>query len=116
MSTRQLQFKRISSDEDASFLMPGQQSPMTLVIFCGADAPVVQKARELSAELDVPEQWGFALVDPEAASETTRWFGIKDMPAMGAVCDGALLALEYECSLEAFERLIHVARQQYAQL
>lgn len=116
MSTRQLHFKRIASDEDASFLMPGQQSPMTLVIFCGAGAPVVHKARELSAQLDIPEEWGFALVDPESASETARWFGIKDMPAMGAVCDGALLALEYECSVEAFERLIHLARQQHHQL
>ncbi len=116
MSAQPLEFRRVDSDEDASFLMPGPQKQMTLVVFCGADAPVVGKARELSSQVDIPEQWSFAVVDPKAATETVRWFGVNDVPAMGAVYDGALLAVEYECSLEAFERLIQLAKQQYVHL
>lgn len=116
MSAQPLKFRRIANDEDAQFLMPGQGADMTLVIFCGADAPVVDKARALSSEVEIPEAWSFAVVDPEVAADTARWFGVTEMPAMGAVYDGALLAVEYECSTQAFERLIELAQQQYVHL
>ena len=113
MTQRTQKIRQICSDEDASFLMPGQGGQPTVVLFCGAQAPVVDKARGISTRAGLPDQWSLAVVDPDEAVETARWFGVSDQPAMGVVFDGALLAVEYECSTEAFERLLHVARQQF---
>jgi hypothetical protein len=116
MKTRPLAIRRVASDEDASFLMPGQGGDMTLVIFCGAQAPVIERARAVAAEVVFPAHWSIAVIDPDSAAKTARWFGIKDVPAMGAVCDGALLDVEYECTTDAFERLVRIAKQQYSNL
>ncbi len=116
MNKQPIPMRRITSDEDASFLMPGHGDEVTLVLFCGAGAPVVQRARELSTQVRLPGAWSLAVLDPQVARDTAHWFGVTELPAMGAVCDGALLAVEYECSLEAFERLIAWAKRQFGQL
>lgn len=116
MNNHTIAFRRVASDDDAAFLMPGHHDAVTLVLFCGAQAPVIERARALADQVELPQGWSLAVVDPNSAADTARWFGVTEVPAMGAVSDGALLAVEYECSLEAFERLIGLAKRQFRHL
>lgn len=51
----------------------------------------------------------YALVADEA-KEITRWFGIARFPALAALLDGSLLALEEGCEQGCAERLLEHAR------
>ena len=53
-------------------------------------------------------QHGVAFLAPQAAENTARWFGLGDTASMAVIRKGAILAIEQECSSEAFERLIEV--------
>jgi len=110
------EFCEINADEDAEFLMPGKSPKLHLVLFCAPGAPTIQKARDLVTQIEVPEDLAFVHLDPSGAPETTRWFGLSDTIGMAAIYDGAMLAVEYECSLDAFRRLLTTARQQHARL
>ncbi len=111
-----IEFREVTSDEEATFLMPGNTQRLHLVLFCEPGSPTVQKARDLICEIDVPEQWMFVHLDPNRAPRTTRRFGLSDQVGMAAIYDGSMLAVEYECSLEAFRRLLGTARHQHASL
>lgn len=104
-------FETISSDEDASRLMPDGSPEPHLVIFCGQGAEVLEKAEALLQSTRLPSRWRLARVDPGAARATARWFGLEDAPSMAVIRSGAILAIEQECSSDAFERLIEVARR-----
>ena len=110
--SEQIEFREIESDADASFLMPGNDGGLHIVLFCEAGAPAVRKARELAPELEIPDEWDFVLLDPSRANETARRFGVDETSGMAVVGEGSLLAIEHECSLEAFRRLIEVAEKQ----
>jgi hypothetical protein len=111
-----IEFCEVNTDEQAEFLMPGHSPKLHLVLFCAPGAPTVQKAQELVVQIDVPEELGFVHLDPEGAPETTSWFGLSDQVGMAAIYDGAMLAVEYECSMAAFQRLLVTARQQHDSL
>jgi hypothetical protein len=114
--TDSIEFCEVTADEEAVFLMPGQSQRFHLVLFCEPGSPTVEKAQALVSETEVPEQWRFVHLDPHSAPKTAQWFGLSDQMGMAAIFDGALLAVEYECSLEAFRRLLGTARQQHALL
>ena len=111
-----IEFREVRNDEEASFLMPGRSSEIHLVMCCDAGAPAVKKAARLAPQVDLPSDWDLVVLDPEQASETARWFGIAEASGMAVIHDGVLLAIEFECSLDAFERLIDVAERQASQL
>ncbi|MGM0557387.1 MAG: hypothetical protein ACQEVA_13475 [Myxococcota bacterium] len=102
-------FDTITNDEDASRLMPGGSAEPHLVIFCGQGADVLERAEALLETTPLPSRWRLARVDPKAAENTARWFGLGDTASMAVIREGAILAIEQECSREAFERLIEVA-------
>jgi hypothetical protein len=104
-------FETITNDEDASRLMPGGSAEPHLVIFCGHGAKVLEKAEALLESTRLPSQWRLARVDPQAAENTARWFGLGDSASMAVIREGAILAIEQECSTQAFERLIEVAKR-----
>jgi hypothetical protein len=107
-------FFEVTSDEDAAFLMPGHSERLHLVLFCEPTSPTVDKAKELVGEVDVPDQWALVHIDPQSAPETIRRFGLSDQVGMAAIYDGSMLTVEYECSLDAFRRLLTTAGQQHA--
>ena len=104
-------FETISTDEQASRLMPGGSSNPHLVVFCGHGSTVVEKAEAILETTPLPSQWRLARVDPASAETTARWFGLGDIPSMAVIRKGTILAIEQECSAEAFSRLIEVARR-----
>ncbi|MFW5967761.1 MAG: hypothetical protein ACOCV2_09600 [Persicimonas sp.] len=110
------EFRAIKSDEEAGFLMPGRSEGLHLVLFCEPDSPTVDKAREYLGRVEVPDDWRFVHLIPSEAPETTEWFGLSDTMGMAVIADGAMLAVEYECSLGAFKRLMSTARKQYDSL
>jgi hypothetical protein len=57
----------------------------------------------------------YALVADEAR-DITRWFGISRFPALAAVLDGSLVALEEGCEQGCAERLLGHARHAAALL
>lgn len=107
-----VQFLEVDSDDEASFLMPGESDALHVVLFCEPGSPTVQKACSLAPDVDLPEDWNLVLLDTDEAEQTARHFGVDDVTGMAVVEDGAILDIEYECSLEAFRRLIDVAERQ----
>lgn len=107
-----VQFREVASDEEASFLMPGESDALHVVLFCEPGSPTVEKACSLAPEVEIPEDWNLVLLDTEEAEETARHFGVDDVTGMAVIEDGSILDIEYECSLEAFRRLIEVAARQ----
>lgn len=108
-----VQFREISSDDEASLLMPGEEGGgLHVVLFCEPGSPTVEKACSLAPEVEVPEDWSLVLLDTDEAEETARHFGVDGVTGMAVIEDGAILDIEYECSLEAFRRLIEVAQRQ----
>lgn len=107
-----VQFREIQSDEDASFLMPGGDDALHVVLLCEPGSPTVEKARELAPEVDIPTDWDLVWLDTDRAERTARHFGVQNVEGMVVVEDGSILDIEYECSLEAFRRLIDVAKRQ----
>jgi hypothetical protein len=105
-------FREVTSDEDASFLLPGNDDHLHIVLFCDAGAPAVQKARQLAPKVDIPAEWDLVLFDPDDAPETAKWFGVDERSGMAVIGHGSLLDIEYECSLSSFKRLIDVAKRQ----
>lgn len=51
------------------------------------------------------------VVDVATDDERTSWYGISDVPAVAVVCDGALLAIEHECSEAACTRVCKAASE-----
>jgi hypothetical protein len=111
-----VEFCEVNTDENAEFLMPGKSTRLYLVLFCAPGAPTIQKAKDLVTQIEVPDDLAFVHLDPSGAPETTRWFGLSEQVGMAAIYDGAMLAVEYECSLDAFGRLLATARQQHSRL
>ena len=107
-----IEFREITSDDEASFLMPGNDGFLHIVLFCESGAPVVDRAREIVPEVEIPEAWDFAVIDTAEAPETVRWFGVDEASGMAVIRDGSLLDIEYECSIDAFGRLIATAKKQ----
>jgi hypothetical protein len=101
----------ISTDEDASRLMPGGSSQPHLVVFCGDGSRVLEKVERLLEEADFPVDWRLARIDPELAEMTAQWFGVGEGSSMAVIREGAILAIEQECSIDAFARLIEVAKR-----
>lgn len=107
-----VQFHEVTSDEEASFLMPDGDDALHVVLFCEPGSPTVRKACELAPEVDIPEDWNLVRLDTDGADQTARHFGLADIEGMAVIEAGAILDVEYECSLEAFRRLIEVAERQ----
>lgn len=106
------QFYEVTSDEEASFLMPEGDEALHVVLFCEPGSPTVQKAREFAPDVDIPTDWKLVVLDTERAERTARYFGVDEIQGMAVVEEGAILDIEYECSVEAFRRLIDVAKRQ----
>lgn len=104
-------FEIIANDEAASRLMPGGSLRPHLVIFCGQEASVLEQAETLLETTRLPSGWQLARVEPKAAQKTARWFGLGDTACMAVIREGAILAIEQECSRDALERLIEVAKR-----
>ncbi|MFB6351277.1 MAG: hypothetical protein ABEN55_17980 [Bradymonadaceae bacterium] len=107
-----VEFHEVTSDEEASFLLPDGDDALHVVLFCEPGSPTVQKACELAPEVDIPEDWNLVRLDTEGARRTARHFGVAELEGMAVVENGTILDVEYECSLEAFRRLIEVAKRQ----
>jgi len=107
-----IDFREITSDEEASFLKPGANDALHIVLFCHADSPVVEKARRMVPEVDIPADWDFTILDTDRADEIAGWYGLTDASGMAVISDGSLLTIEYECSVDALRRLIDVAQKQ----
>ena len=107
-----IEFREVTSDEEASFLKPGADDALHIVLFCQADSPVVQKARRLVPEVDIPADWDFTILDTDGVDEIANWYGLTDASGMAVISDGSLLTIEYECSVDALRRLIDVAQKQ----
>lgn len=107
-----VEFHEITSDDEASVLMPGEDDSLHLVLFCHKDAPTVERARQLAPRVDIPSNWDIVVLDAEKAPETASWYGVDETSGMAVIRDGSLLDIEYECSLDAFRRLIETAKRQ----
>ena len=107
-----ISFREVTSDEEATFLMPEGDDDLHVVLFCDPGSPTIEKACELAPDVDIPADWDLVWLDTEQAEQTAGHFGVREVEGMAVVEDGAILDIEYECSLEAFQRLIEVAQHQ----
>jgi len=111
-----VQFHEVTSDDEASFLMPADGADdagsLHVVLFCEPGSPTVEKACQYAPQVDIPTDWHLVLLDTNNAEETAQYFGLRDITGMAVIEDGAILDIEYECSIEAFRRLIDIAKRQ----
>lgn len=107
-----VEIREIHDDSEAQFLMPGGGSGLHLVMCCTEHSEIREKVKELAPSVDIPEGWDFVWLNPNEATETARWFGLSDASGMAVIKGGQLLAVECECSLDGFERLIELAKRQ----
>ena len=108
----------VRCDEDARFALPGGGGVHVALLFDGAS---LDGARAL-AELGKSALVGWcALLEPVAidvgqATETGRWFGLQSVPALVAIWDGAVLAIEYDFDPPALQALAAAADKRYREL
>ena len=110
--TQTMELESLDSDEEAERLMPGGSSNCHVVVFCPGDDELKDQASEMLCAATMPDSWDLVFVDPDHAAETARWFGVQSTPSVAVIRDGALLAVEEECSEEAVERLVRFAKRQ----
>jgi hypothetical protein len=92
----------LSGDFAARALLPGRDRELRVVLFWRAGHPEseaalsrLERAEDGRLEVHAVE----LCTSPQVAS----WFSIRQVPALAAIADGALLAIEYECSGDAAE-------------
>lgn len=107
-------FSEVTSDSEASFLMPEEDDDggLHVVLFCEPGSPTVEKACKFAPQVAIPTDWQLVLLDTDRAPETARYFGVEDVTGMAVIEEGSILDIEYECSIEAFRRLIETAKRQ----
>lgn len=94
----------------ASMLAPGTERP-TIVLFC-TEHPSTDALRDAFQRVSWPAGYRVSLVEVGTQPVERRWFPLHEPPVVAVVLDGAVLALEYECSADACRRLVRVAEQQ----
>lgn len=109
-----------TNDQDAKALLPqaGAQRNAQLhvvLFFARHDEDNASLLARFDA-LPVPATARAVAVDLDGAPEVARWFGIQKTPALAAVSNGALLALEDECAADACQCLIDFAAWQLQSL
>lgn len=102
----------LQNDHDARFLLPGNSRRLTVVLFLSRSTPRREQIIERFATLSLPQGAIAAVLETDRAVETARWFGVTETPALGAVLDGVLLDVEYDCAEDVCCRLLEVAAEQ----
>jgi len=106
------------TDEDARFALPGGGGVHVALLFDGNSVDGVRALAELSRSALVG--W-CALLNPVAidigrATDVRAWFGLQSQPALVAIWDGAVLAIEYDFDPRALQSLAAAAVKRYRQL
>lgn len=103
-------------DNAASALLPGRADGDHVVLFFRHDDDGSSGHLQRFAALPWPTRWSASAVNVERAPETARWFGLQETPAVAVIRDGALLALEFDCSEDVCQRVLALASSQRRQL
>ena len=106
----------LNSDQLASTLMPGQGPGLQVVLFWQQEDKDSAEALESFRRMNWPNECQVSVLDVSNAPLTTSWFGIQSTPALGIVSDGALLAVEHQCSEIVCDRLLSIAHSQVRDL
>ena len=95
-------------------LLPGEDDPrLHIVLLTSADSPLPEAMHAKLSAVSWPKGPGLrGRIDAQEVPQLIEWFGVTQLPALLAVCDGALLALEQRCEPEACQRLIALAHAQ----
>lgn len=104
--------QQLDNDRDARVLLPGNSRRLTVVLFISQSTPRREQVLERFATLSLPHGANAAVLEIDRAVETARWFGVTETPALGAVLDGVLLDVEYDCAEGVCQRLLEVAAGQ----
>ena len=107
---------RLSHNEDAQILLPGQGGGLFAVLFSNSTRPGAEALEARFSELQWPADLRQVIVDTRTASASAEWFGLGEGPAMALICEGSLLAVEYECSDGVCDRILKIGYQQLAAL
>lgn len=82
-----------------------------IVLFC-TEHEATTGMREAFARAAWPTGFRVSTLDVRDEPEQKRWLPLADRPVVAVVFDGAVLALEHECSAAACRRLLRVAEAQ----
>lgn len=97
-------------NRDSDKLLPGATNVPSIVLFCTAHE-TTEKMRKRFDCATWPRGYRVCQIDLDNDPEARSWFALDDeRPAVAVVLDGAILALEYECSDEACQRLLRTAQ------
>ena len=106
----------LTDDQDARCLMPGPEHQLFAVLIHGStDENACSEATCFHA-YEWPDDFVVAELNRAKAVQTAKWFGFGQEAAMAVIFDGVVLALDTECTDEACERLVRVAREQLIKL
>lgn len=99
-------------DHAARALLPGHTDGDHVVLFFRPQDRDAADHLQRFSSLPWPPRWSAAAVDVDCAPDTARWFGLSLTPAVAVIRDGALLALEFDCSDDVCHRVLAWASTQ----
>lgn len=82
-----------------------------IVLFC-TEHEATTGMREAFASTVWPRGFRVSMLEVREDPEAGRWLPLADRPVVAVMFDGAVLALEHECSAAACRRLLRVAEAQ----
>lgn len=103
----------LDSSAARAALLPGGAELFVVLFWRSGDATSVAWRRHCE-RVAWPRELCAVAVDLEAAPEIAAWFEPRIVPMLAVVTDGALLAVEYECTTEACHQLANRGYWQYS--
>ena len=107
---------RWTCDEEARGLLPGHDPKTLFIVLFLSPGPQAQRLVERFRQLAFPRGARAAVLDVSCARESAEWFGITRTPAIAAIADGSLLAIDYDCDQQRCEEVAALALQQLQRL
>lgn len=106
----------LTSRIERAVLLPGGSRGLFAVLFWRSSDSRSAAARRRFADISTPANFRAVAVDLDAAPEIVSWFGLSTCPMLGVVTDGAMLAMEFDCSAEGCRTLFAHGLEQYSMM
>jgi hypothetical protein len=95
---------------------PRPAQGLHIILFVAHEDPYAEQTWLRATALDWPAGTLLYALVADEAPEITSWFGIARFPALAALMDGSLVALEDGCEQGCAERLLTHARHAVTRL
>ena len=108
--------KELRTSDERAALLPSGSNALFVVLFWRKSNPTAAAFRRQCSEIVWPRWFRTVSVDLDTAAEVAAWFETPIVPMLAVVTDGAMLCVEYDCTIEACRKLADCGRSQYSMM